>query len=540
MQSFQSLKVLVVDDAPTFLFTIKSMLVKLGFLENSVQTCKSAKIALELVSNKPFDVIICDYNFGTGMNGKQLFEEFKHLNLLSDEAVFILVTGDNSAATVRPIIELKPDEYLLKPFNAVSLKERISVAIRRRQKLSGLYAAERTLDAQKGLQLCDDLAPFHPEYYFVVKRFRASFLTMLQRHEQAKQVYESTLAKKELDWAKVGLANSLANLGQTDEAEKIINQLLMSSPNDTRIRTEAAYLKLKSHDTPAAISHLEIASQLVPGNSERELIIVNLCLSVEDYQQALNRYRLYLEINKDTYRNNEFAKLTLIRVLLYACQTSPNKANLIEEAKHHFRLLMESKDASIQDEIELIKAHISLELGFFRSAINILKNLHSKECFSHFYAAYHYAWLLNAMSVENEFNQAIQWCSQTLGYEQSQIVFSSKVTMLDGLKNSNESKKSWLKEKYLTIKKDQIDNSTLLETYLAIHEKAPLLKMVCLNIIKSLSYVWPQGAGVVQVKLIISRCDNVVRQLYAEQELVNINYQDYYLAAIDKCKGRVK
>ncbi|WP_299807882.1 tetratricopeptide repeat-containing response regulator [uncultured Shewanella sp.] len=540
MQSFQTLKVLVVDDAPTFLFTIKSMLVKLGFLENNVQTCKSAKTALDLVSNKPFDVIICDYNFGTGMNGKQLFEEFRHLNLLSDEAVFILVTGDNSAATVRPIIELKPDEYLLKPFNAVSLKERISVAIRRRQKLSGLYAAERTLDAQQGLQLCDDLAPFHPEYYFVIKRFRASFLTMLQRHEQAKQVYQSTLAKKQLDWAKVGLANSLANLGQTDEAEKIINQLLMSSPNDTRIRTEAAYLKLKSQDTPAAISHLEIASQLVPGNSERELIIVNLCLSVEDYQQALNRYRLYLEINKDTYRNNEFAKLTLIRVLLYACQTSPNKANLIEEAKHHFRLLMESKNPSIQDEIELIKAHISLELGYFRSAINILKNLHSKECFNHFYAAYHYAWLLNIMSVENEFNQAIQWSSQTLGYEQSQIVFSSKVTMLDGLKSGNESKKNWLKKKYLAVKDSQLDNSALLETYLAIHEKAPLLKMVCLNIIKTLSYVWPQGVGVTQVREIISRCDNVVRQLYAEQELVNINYQDYYLAAIDKCKSRVE
>ncbi|MCG9730545.1 response regulator [Shewanella sp. Isolate13] len=540
MQSFQSLKVLVIDDAPTFLFTIKSMLVKLGFLENSVQTCKSVKVALDLTSNKQFDVIICDYNFGTGMNGKQLFEEFKHLNLLTDETVFILVTGDNSAATVRPIIELKPDEYLLKPFNAVSLKERISVAIRRRQKLSGLYGAERSLDPQKGLQLCDELAPFHPEYYFVIKRFRASFLTMLQRHEQAKLVYESTLAKKELDWAKVGLANSLANLGQTDEAEKIINQLLLTSPNDTRIRTEAAYLRLKSHDTPAAISHLEIASQLVPGNSERELIIVNLCLSVEDYQQALNRYRLYLEINKDTYRNNEFAKLTLIRVLLYACRTSPNKAYLIEEAKHHSRLLMESKNESIQHEIELIKAHIALELGYFRSAINMLKSLHAKECFNHFYGAYHYAWLLNAMSVENEFNQAIQWGSQTLGYEQSQIVFSSKVTMLDKLKKLNESKKAWLKEKYLIVKSDTIDSATLLETYLAIHEKAPLLKMVCLNIIKSLSYVWPQRAGVTQVTQIISRCDNVVRQLYAEQELEANSYQGYYLAALERCKGKIE
>ena len=61
------------------------MLVKLGFLEVNVLTAKSAKLALDLASNKQFDVIICDFNFGTGMNGKQLFEEFKHLKLLTDE-----------------------------------------------------------------------------------------------------------------------------------------------------------------------------------------------------------------------------------------------------------------------------------------------------------------------------------------------------------------------------------------------------------------------------------------------------------------------
>ncbi|MGS0730479.1 response regulator, partial [Shewanella sp. 0m-11] len=71
MQSFQTLKVLIIDDAPTFLFTIKSMLVKLGFSETDVLTSKSAKMALALAANKQFDVIICDFNFGVGMNGKQ-------------------------------------------------------------------------------------------------------------------------------------------------------------------------------------------------------------------------------------------------------------------------------------------------------------------------------------------------------------------------------------------------------------------------------------------------------------------------------------
>ncbi|WP_028768521.1 response regulator [Shewanella fidelis] len=540
MQLFQTIKVLIIDDAPTFLFTIKSMLVKLGFLEANIFTSKSAKMALDLASNKSFDVVICDYNFGTGMNGKQLFEEFKHLNLLSDKSVFILVTGDNTAATVRPIVELKPDEYLLKPFNAITLKQRLSLAIRRREKLAALYAAERQLDAEKGLQLCSEIAPFHPEFYFVIERFKASFLTILKRHEQAKAVYQSTLEKKELDWAKVGLANSLACLGQIEEAEKIINQLLTSKPNDTQVRTEAAYIKLKDSDIPAAISHLELASQLVPGNSERELIIVNLCLSVEDYDQALERYRLYLEINKETYRNNDFSKLGLVRVLLYQAHTAPNKLALIEEAKHHIRALMNSKDESILNEVEMLKAHISVELGFYRSAMSILKSLHKKECFHHFYATYHYAWLLNVMSVESEFSEAIQWCGQNLNLEGNQIIFSSKVSMLEGLKKNNETKKNWLKQKYQILKDNNLDQRSLLELYLAINETAPLLKTVCLNIIKTLAYVWPRQYGVTQVTEIIERCDNVIRQLYSEQELATLGYQHYYQSAVDTCNNKSK
>ncbi|GIU45950.1 response regulator [Shewanella sairae] len=539
MQSFQSLKLLIIDDAPTFLFTIRSMLVKLGFIETNLFTAKSAKLALDLAANKQFDVIICDYNFGLGMNGKQLFEELKHLNLLTDKAAFILVTGDNTAATVRPILELKPDEYLLKPLNAVTLKQRLSIAIRRREKLATLFTAERLLDAETGLRLCDEMQPFYPEYYFVIERFRGTFLTILQRHEQAKGVYQSTLTKKELDWAKVGLANSLACLGQVEEAEALINQLLLAAPMDTRVRTEAAHLQLKKSDIPAAIAHLELASKIVPGNSERELVIVNLCLSVEDYAQALERYKLYLDINKETYRNNDFSKLSLIRSLLYAAHNNPNKQALIEEAKHHLRLLLGSNDESISNEIELIKAHISMEVGYYRSALSILRKLHNKKCFQHFYAAYHYAWLLNVMSVENEFEQAIQWCGESLGFEQNQIIFSSKVSMLDGLRDCNKAKKTWLKNKYQMVKDSHLDKLALLETYLLINKKAPLLKTVCLNIIMTLAHVWPGQYGVNQVKVIINRCDNVIKQLYSDEELIKLEYQQHHQAAIDKCRSKI-
>lgn len=87
------------------------------------------------------------------MNGKQVFEELKHYKLIKQDAV--LVTGENSAYVVHSILKLKPDEYILKPFNIMTLQERLTNAISRKHALKALYQAELDGDAELGVKLCD-------------------------------------------------------------------------------------------------------------------------------------------------------------------------------------------------------------------------------------------------------------------------------------------------------------------------------------------------------------------------------------------------
>ena len=170
-KSFSQYNVLIVDDAPIVVLTLRNMLTKLGFSDKRIFTARLAKGAISIAHQERIDLIICDYNFGRGMNGKQLFEELKHLKLLSHGTVFILVTGESSASIVRAIIELKPDEYQLKPFNSITLRERISTAVKRKHVLQAIYEAELKNDAHAGLEACDELAPFHPEYFFIIEKF---------------------------------------------------------------------------------------------------------------------------------------------------------------------------------------------------------------------------------------------------------------------------------------------------------------------------------------------------------------------------------
>ncbi|MFA0502233.1 response regulator, partial [Vibrio sp. 10N.222.46.A1] len=126
------LNALIIDDSTIVLSTIRNMLVHIGFSERLIAIAKSPRVAMTITNDTTFDVIICDYNFGNTINGKQLFEELKQANRLKDDGIFILVTGENSALSIRPILELRPDNYLLKPFNRETLKQRITSSLRKK------------------------------------------------------------------------------------------------------------------------------------------------------------------------------------------------------------------------------------------------------------------------------------------------------------------------------------------------------------------------------------------------------------------------
>jgi len=533
-KSFSELNVLIVDDAPVVVLTLRNMLTKLGFSDKRILSARLAKGAITIAQRETLDVVICDYNFGKGMNGKQLFEELKHLKLIRPETLFILVTGENSASIVRAIIELKPDEYLLKPFNSVTLKERISSAIRRKEALKDIYKAELENNWNAGLLACDELSPFHPEYYFIVEKFRADFLTKLKLHEEAKVVYQKVIDRKEVNWAKVGLANSLMMLGETDEAQHIVQELLKSSPNNVQIRECAAAYGIVKREIPEAIQHLALANKLVEGNSERELVIVNLCLSEGLYKLALDHYYNYLEINKDTYRNNAYSKMNLVRILLYCHRKLSGRDDLLRQAKAHFKALVTSAEGfQFQDELDLIAAHIAAEDGNYMKAFKVLSDLYRRNPFRHFYAQYHLAWLLHEMNFETEFATAITWCFENLHTDSSDTILSSKITLGQTLEAENRTRQAWMQEQYTKIRAHEEDYQALLDALIELQLRCPMLRTVCINIIKILTRAWPSDKSALEVQALIQRCDTIIQQLVSAEELEKTNYLKFYNRALE-------
>lgn len=117
-----NMRILIVDDYKTMLRIMRNLLRQLGF--ENVEEASDGGAALALLqSGGSFDLIISDWNMEP-MTGIQLLREVRadaHLKMLP----FIMVTAESKSENVIAAKEAGVSNYIVKPFNAETLKSKM-------------------------------------------------------------------------------------------------------------------------------------------------------------------------------------------------------------------------------------------------------------------------------------------------------------------------------------------------------------------------------------------------------------------------------
>ncbi len=121
----KNMRSLVVDDFLTMRRIIINLLRQLGF--NNVVEAADGKQALDKVHEEEIDLIVSDWNM-PNMTG---IEFLKHVR--ADEKTkaipFIMVTAEGKKENVIAAVHAGVSNYIVKPFNAATLKEKMSKVI---------------------------------------------------------------------------------------------------------------------------------------------------------------------------------------------------------------------------------------------------------------------------------------------------------------------------------------------------------------------------------------------------------------------------
>ena len=116
-----SIPVLVVDDYKTMIRIIRNLLKQLGF--EDVDEAADGTEALGKMKERRYGLVISDWNMEP-MTGYELLKQIRSDSSLS-KTPFIMVTAESKTENVIAAKKAGVNNYIVKPFNAPTLKSKI-------------------------------------------------------------------------------------------------------------------------------------------------------------------------------------------------------------------------------------------------------------------------------------------------------------------------------------------------------------------------------------------------------------------------------
>ena len=120
-----SMPVLVVDDYKTMVRIIRNLLGQLGF--ENVHEAADGQEAFKLMQETKFGLVISDWNMEP-MTGYELLQKVRADDGLKGTP-FIMVTAESKTENVIAAKKAGVNNYIVKPFNAATLKSKVAAVI---------------------------------------------------------------------------------------------------------------------------------------------------------------------------------------------------------------------------------------------------------------------------------------------------------------------------------------------------------------------------------------------------------------------------
>jgi two-component system chemotaxis response regulator CheY len=119
------MRILVVDDYSTMRRIIRNLLNQLGYAD--VDEAEDGSVALQKMRSSNYNLVISDWNMEP-MTGYELLKEVRADDKLK-ATPFIMVTAESKTENVVAARKAGVDNYIVKPFNAATLQQKINAVI---------------------------------------------------------------------------------------------------------------------------------------------------------------------------------------------------------------------------------------------------------------------------------------------------------------------------------------------------------------------------------------------------------------------------
>ena len=135
---------LIIDDFQGMRSLLREMLKSFGTRE--IDTVTNGKEAIAFLEKNKYDVVLCDYNLGSGKNGQHILEEAKYRELIGLATAWIIITAEKTADLVFGAAEYMPDDYIIKPVNEATMRSRLEKVLAKKEMVEDIEKASSDKD----------------------------------------------------------------------------------------------------------------------------------------------------------------------------------------------------------------------------------------------------------------------------------------------------------------------------------------------------------------------------------------------------------
>jgi DNA-binding NarL/FixJ family response regulator len=224
MNELDGLSALIIEPHAGMRASIHNMLNLCGLTK--IDHAGSSNNAVKHLGLKKFDLILCEYDLEGGQDGQQLLEDLRHHKLITLSTMFFMVTAEGNYGKVVSAAELAPTDYILKPFTADRLLERIGRALEKRNVFMPVYQFMEAGNQREAIAACIDGMKAHPRYAIDFMRLRAELHMFLGEPAEAEPIYQQLFEAKAIAWARLGLAKTLFMRERYTEAQEMLESLV--------------------------------------------------------------------------------------------------------------------------------------------------------------------------------------------------------------------------------------------------------------------------------------------------------------------------
>jgi len=301
-----------------------------------------------------FDIVLCDYHFEhCEYSGQDLLDDLRREQLLPYFTTFIMVTGEASYNKVAEAAESALDSYIVKPYTAMSLAERLILARKRKLALAKVFEALEAGETEQAAALCVQRYVDGLPYGLYAARIGGELFLRQNRFDEAKALYQKLMERTPPPaWARLGLARTLFESQQAPQAKKILEGLVKDSPEFAEGHDLLGKLQVDQGDLTEALDTYKNAWEITPSSITRNAKLGAITFYMGESEEAKRPLERSAALGSGS-KMFDTESLVLLSFVRYDAKDAKGVRRCLSNLEH--TLQKTPGDQRMQRQLEIVK-----------------------------------------------------------------------------------------------------------------------------------------------------------------------------------------